>query len=490
MQNHNKLQQHAEPVSARPARRQSDVITDVDDMELGDRRMNEVFGAFNTGLRHILGDSAWRAWASGLEVGDVTADTVTLIAPNSTHCDRMMDRIGPRRLRALWRSVDPMQRHVELMVDTNPRNGSVAANDSDGADGDGSGPSVARLRTFANFVVGAANKSAATAARAVCAAGESPFSLLYLHGEQGVGKTHLLTAIESACVEANDSRKVMYFNAERFRTEYVRAIGEKTALQFKEDVSQAQVLLIDDLHAIAGSKATEAELFNIINTILANNGRVVVAADRVADALSGMDERLCQRLGSAVACGMTKPDLPLRRRILERMIADNPAMRRNQTVPDDVVDFVACAVKDTPRALEAALATVLLQTVMMDVTVTLETAKAALQDMLATNIRRLTVDEIQKTVAEYHGIKVSELLSRRRTHDIVRPRQQAMYLCKVLTSRSLPDIGRRFGNMDHTTVLHAFRRIDKMYADDARVRNDVDAIRRKLRQSSAKSARA
>lgn len=402
----------------------------------------------------------------------------------------MLDRIGPRRLSALWRSVDPMHRAVELMADPNPRSTAVAANDSGGGTSDGAGPSVARLRTFANFVVGGANKSAVTAARSLCDEDASPFSLLFLYGEQGVGKTHLLTAIESASVETDPTRKVLYFNAERFRTEYVRAVSEKTVIAFKEDVSQARVLLIDDLHAIAGSKATEGELFNLINTILANDGRVVVAADRVADDLVGVDDRLVQRLSAAVSCGLSKPDLPLRRRILERMIADNPAMRRNQTVPEDVVDFIACAVKDTPRALEAALATVLLQTVMMDRQVTLDTAKGALQDVLAASSnRRLTVDEIQKTVADYHGIKVTELLSRRRTHDIVRPRQQAMYLCKVLTRRSLPDIGRRFGNMDHTTVLHAYRRIERMYGEDPRVRNDVDAIRRRLRQAGAKAQR-
>lgn len=448
----------------------------------------KVMGQFLSALRNVLGDSAWRAWASGISLGSVSESGVVLYAPNSTHCERMLVRIGPRRLNSLWRAVDPLGRSVELMPDPNPRNTTVAAND--GGASDGSGPSVARLRTFANFVVGGANKSAATAARAMCGDEGVAIPLLYLYGEQGVGKTHLLTAIESATIEADASRKVMYFNAERFRTEYVRSINDKTVLAFKEEVCQADILLLDDLHAISGSKATEGELFNIINQILANDGRVVVAADRLADDLAGVDERLVQRLSAAVACHVSKPDLPLRRRILERMVADNPAMRRNQSVPEEVVDFIACAVKDTPRALEAALATVLLQTVMMDRPVSLESAKTALQDMLAANTsRRVTVDEIQKTVAEYHGIKVSELLSRRRTHDIVRPRQQAMYLCKVLTSRSLPDIGRRFGNMDHTTVLHAYRRIDRMYADDPRVRADVDAIRRQLRQSGSKSAR-
>lgn len=461
------------------------IVSSVEDSEI-----NRIFGAFNAVLRGVLGDSAWRAWGAGLRVGRADDEKVILFAPNITHCDRMLDRVGPRRLTSLWHSVDPQARSIEILADPNPRTGAVAANDTGSTGSDGQGPSVARLRTFGNFVVGDANKSAATAAKVLCEEPDAPFTLLFVHGDQGVGKTHLLTAIEASMVEANPSRKVMFFNAERFRTEYVRAINEKTAIAFKENVSQASVLLIDDLHTIAGSKATEGELFNIITTILSRNGRVVVSGDRVADELMGLDDRLSRRLSSAVTVNLAKPDLPHRRRILERMIEDNPGMRRNQSVPEDVVDFIACAVKDTPRALEAALATVLLQTVMMDRPVNLESAKLALQDTLAVSNRRITVDEIQKTVAEYHGMKVSELLSRSRTHDIVRPRQQAMYLCKVLTSRSLPDIGRRFNDMDHTTVLHAYRRIDKMYGEDARVRNDVDSIRRRLRQAGGRSARA
>ncbi len=449
---------------------------------IAESEANRVFGGFSARLRSALGEPAWRQLAADLRVGHADRERVVLCAPNAMLCERLQDRVGPRRLGDLWSEVDPLARKIDIIADPKPQN-AVSANDGGSSAGDGCGPSVARLKTFANFVTGPANKSAAMAAKVIARDADAGFTLLYLYGEQGIGKTHLLTAIEAAALDADPDQKVMFFNAERFRSDYVRALNERNAITFKEEVCAADVLIIDDLHAVAGSKATENELLAAITTILSRNGRVIIAADRLPEDIEKMDDRLRKRVATAVSFELQRPDQPLRRRILERMVADNTGMRRGHAVPDDVIDFIASAIKDTPRALEAALATVLLQTVLMDVPVTHETAREALKDMSSSSAQRVTVDQIQKVVAEYHGIKVSELLSKRRTHDIVRPRQQAMYLCKVMTSRSYPDIGRRFNKMDHTTVLHAYRRIAKMYHDDPRIRSDIDQIRRMLRKS-------
>ncbi len=442
---------------------------------------------FCDGLRHMMGDGAWRAWGAELHVGRATDAEVVLWAPTPLHCERVLDRVGPRRFAQLWRDIDPQRRSVSLGVNPQPpEKQAPGANDTGPAvtptEVVDLAPSVDRARTFATFVAGEANRTAATAAKALASEPRSPFRACVFHGENGAGKTHLLSAIEAEAGSQAQSSGVIFYAADRFRADYVAALKTKNGLEFKDRLSAADVLLIDDLHLLAGAKSTQAELANIIGTVIANGGRVAVAADRPLEQIDDLDARLKTRLGAAVSCELGKPDLTLRRRILERMVADNPDMRRHRDVPSEVIDFIASAVIGPPRQLEAALATVLLRTVMMDRPVTRLTAKEALADMLVGAARRVTVEDIQKCVAAYHGLKMADLLSKKRTREIVRPRQQAMFLCKEMTTRSLPDIARRFGNMDHTTVLYSCRRIQELCHDDAAVRSDVDALRRMLRQ--------
>ncbi len=461
--------------------------------DAAERRMVD---RFCDGLRHIMGDGAWRAWGAELRVGRASDAEVVLWAPTPLHCERVLDRVGPRRFAQMWRDIDPERRSVSLAVNPQPpEKPGPTANDSGPAptpapaEAVDLAPSVERARTFETFVAGDANRTAATAAKALASEPRSPFRACVFHGENGAGKTHLLTAIEAEAARAagrgpasTQACGVIFYAADRFRADYLAALKAKTGLQFKDRLSAADVLLIDDLHVLAGAKSTQAELANIIGTVIANGGRVAVAADRPLDHIEDLDARLKTRLGAAVSCELGKPDLTLRRRILERMVADNADMRRHREVPSEVIDFIASAVIGPPRQLEAALATVLLRTVMMDRPVTRVTAKEALADMLVGAARRVTVEDIQKCVAAYHGLRMSDLLSKKRTREIVRPRQQAMYLCKEMTTRSLPDIARRFGNMDHTTVLYSCRRIQELCHDDAAVRSDVDALRRMLRQ--------
>lgn len=469
-----------------------------------------VFSQFNEALRAKLGDGAWRAWAADLEVGRVTDREVVLWASAPLHRERILDRVGPRRLADLWRDADPRGRTVSVGLDPRPQGRpSPSANDrrqtlggraalSDGgasvdrtaeqaADLD---PKMERRRTFATFVTGDANRVAATAAKTLAHERDAPFRACVFHGENGVGKTHLLSAIEHAARQAGHDWRIEFFDADRFRADFLQALNAKDAIAFKDRLSAADLLLVDDLHLLAGAKSTQAELAHIVAAVIAGGGRVIVASDRRLELIEDLDPRLRSRFEAGVACELSKPDLPLRRRILERMIADNSALRQGRDISDEVIDFIASAIVGSPRQLEAALATVLLRTVMVDRPVTHQTAKEALSEVLLGAARRVTVEDIQKCVAAYHGLKTSDLLSKKRTREIVRPRQQAMYLCKDMTTRSLPDIARRFGDMDHTTVLYSCRRIKALYADDPSVRADIEAIRRILRQRAPRPGAA
>ncbi len=443
---------------------------------------DRVLDAFADELRKELGQQAWSAWGAGLRVAEADGVLVNVYAPSSLHCERLSEEVGPRKLKAMWQKVDPRNRALRL--EPEPRAAATAEALGDGlarpAPANDAPDGVAKRsslsRTFDSFVVGHANKVAHAAARAIAADGEPPFRLAVVHGPYGCGKSHLLSSVAADA----HGREVLYFNADRFRAEYVKSLKASTGLEFKDRVRAADILLIDDLHLLGGSKSTQTELYHAINDVLSEGGRVLVAADRPVDDLTELDPRLRSRLSGAVGCPIERPDLDLRRRILEGMSANNPFVKRGLEIPTEVLDFLASAVTALPRDLEAALATVITRTALIGLPVTRETAREALSEMLAGTNRRVTVEDIQKAVASYHGMQLTALLSKRRTRDIVRPRQEAMYLCKEFTTRSLPDIARRFGGMDHTTVMHACKRVKDLMKMDPTVRSDIDALRRIL----------
>lgn len=469
--------------------------------------LDQTLERFSQGVRAILGEEAWRSWGADLTTASVDAKVVRLAAPSRTHQERLMDRVGARKLKQIWKDADPMGRELHIEV-ASPRPDPAPASSSSTsstppaanarrAEAPGARPSapprpqggpardvLAARGSFDNLVVGDANRVAVSAARAIAAGVDEPFRLGLFHGSYGAGKTHTLSAIEQALI-ARDV-KVIYYNADRYRAEYVKSLKSASALAFKDAVAEAEVLLVDDLHLLQGSKATQGELAAAISEVLSRGGRVVLAASAAAAEINGLEPRLAARLESAVNIKIGKPDQPLRRRILERMVDDMPAARR-AGVPYEVLDFIASAVPETPRALEAALGAVITRTALIGAEVTLENAKVALNEMSGGSNKRITVEEIQKIVASYHGIKVPDLLSKRRSREIVRPRQEAMFLCKEFTTRSLPDIGRRFGNFDHTTVMHACRRIAELFSKEAAVRSDIETLRRMLRERRDKA---
>lgn len=470
----------------RSGRRRGSAIDDIE--------AHQALSAFSSRLRDALGPQSWTSWGAGLRVGASDAGSVRVYAPTSLHCERLIENVGARRLRAMWEEVDPTGRALDLRVDPEAGLRTYKRSTSHPAVKTGARPAespadVARKapaastepKTFDNFIEGPANKYAYAAAKSLATEDEAPFRLLVLCGSYGSGKSHLLEAIAHKVAE-DDARSVMSCNADGFRADFVKSISSKKGVDFKERMTATGVLVIDDTQILDKAKKTQEELANVVNQILSAGGRVVVAADRPIEDIAGLDSRLAARFAGAVSCKLDQPDLDHRRRILQKMASMNPVVKRGVDIPDAVLDYMAAAIVGMPRDLEAALGTVITRTALIGLPITLETARDALGDLLNGAAKRVTVEDIQKAVAAYHGMPVSTLLSKRRTRDIVRPRQEAMFLCKELTNRSLPDIGRRFGDMDHTTVMHACKRIAKLIDDNANVRSDIEALRRLLRQ--------
>ncbi|QCB42101.1 chromosomal replication initiator protein DnaA [Sphingomonas sp. PAMC26645] len=326
--------------------------------------------------------------------------------------------------------------------------------------------------TFARFVVDPSNKVAFNAAKVLAEPGPVRFSPLFLHSGTGQGKTHLMHAIGHAFLEHNPHAIVLCMSAERFMYDFVASMRARDTHAFKQRLRGADLLLIDDLQFIAGKDATQEEFFHTVNEIMAAGKRLVISADRCPQALEGVEARIISRMSVGLVADIKAPDLTLRRTILDRKLVDLPDMR----VPTDVLDLLAARIHANIRELEGALNRVVAYAQLTGDTIDLDFAVATLGEVLRGAQKRVTIDEIQKLVSAHFELKPLDLISARRARAVARPRQIAMYLAKRLTTRSLPEIGRKFGGRDHSTVIHAVRKIEELRDSD----RDIDAAVRVL----------
>ena len=318
--------------------------------------------------------------------------------------------------------------------------------------------------------------------RKVAAWSDGHFNPVVIHGPYGFGKTHLLNAMACAAQAAAPDRKVIYLTAERFLSTFVRAVMDRQTAAFKDDLRSADLLLIDDVHFIGGKQSTQDELFHTLAALMEDGRRVVFSSDRPPSALAEVDARLRSHLSAGLVCGVEPAERDLRLGILERKLKTlGGQLGVSQAIKPDVLAFMADRFTDSVRELEGALNTLVARAGSTTATLTLDDAQCLLRPHLRGGERRVTVDEIQKATADHFGLKQADLLCERRTRAVARPRQAAMWICKQLTTRSLPDIGRRFGGRDHTTVIHAVRRIDELRAGDPRLAQDLEILLRKLR---------
>lgn len=383
-----------------------------------------------------------------------------------------------------------------------PRMAPVATTRLPAADEDGLfGTPIDRRLSFDSFLVGRGNALAHAAAMQVGGAAPAMqagsnaaampaggqrarepvgFNPLFIHGAVGLGKTHLLQAIAGA-VEAS-RRPMLYLTAERFMFGFVAALKSQTVVGFKERIRRNEVLLIDDLQFLNG-KIMQQEFTHTLNALLDSGQQVVVACDRPPNDLEAFDERLRSRLAGGLAVDVGPLDEELRRKILERRVAAARAVHPGFAVPAEVMDFIVRSITANGRDLEGAVTRLLAHNTLTDRPITLDMAEATLRDLVrAAEPRRVRIEDIQRVVAKQYNVSRADILSSRRTHTVVMPRQIAMYLAKQLTLRSLPEIGRRFGGRDHTTVLHAVRKIDGLVGTDGNLAGEIEVLKRLLQE--------
>ncbi|MEO5866641.1 MAG: chromosomal replication initiator protein DnaA [Sphingomonas sp.] len=337
--------------------------------------------------------------------------------------------------------------------------------------------------TFDRFVVDHSNRVAFNAAKALAEPGMPRFSPLFLHSSTGQGKTHLMHAIGAAYLAAVPDANVIMMSAERFMFEFVQAVRARAQRQpdqdthaFKARLRAADLLMIDDLQFIAGKDSTQEEFFHTVSEVMASGKRLVISADRCPQGLDGVEARIISRLSVGLVADIKAPDLALRRAVLDRKLADLPEAH----VPIDVLDLLAARITASIRDLEGALNRVIGYAQLTGETITLDFAVATLGDLLRGAERRVTIDEIQKAVSAHFELKPVDLVSARRAVVVARPRQIAMYLAKRLTTRSLPEIGRKFGGRDHSTVIHAVRRIEELRDKDRELDGAVRTLLHEL----------
>ena len=443
-------------------------------------------------LRQEFGESTYRSWIRSLVLEEVVNKKVTLAAPTLFMRDRIVAQYGDR-ITSAWaaESADTINDCVitvsssdELVSETatgdplktknfvsvEPKVIGTKTKRANSIEG-----SLDSRFTFDNFVVGKPNELAYAAAQRVSGSDEVLFNPLFLYGAVGLGKTHLMHSIAWDIRLRDPSRRVLYLSAEKFMYQFIRALRFKDTMAFKDQFRSVDVLMIDDVQFIGGKDSTQEEFFHTFNALVDQNRQVIISADKSPTDLEGLEERLRSRLGWGLVADIHPTTYELRLGILQSKVE-----KLGVAVPTKVLEFLAHKITSNVRELEGAMNRIAAHATLVGRDITLEATQEVLHDLLRSYERRVTIEEIQRQVASHYQIRVGDMHSARRSRSIARPRQIAMFLAKQLTQHSLPDIGRRFGGRDHTTVLHAVKKIDELCLIDKQFQDDVEFLRRML----------
>ena len=446
----------------------------------------EIWARVRAGLRQEFGEATFNSWIKSLDLMSVDGGLARITAPTRFMRDWVSSHYAGRIV-DLLRAETPGILKIDILVRPAPRpraDGSpppatprATPRETGPAPREAmDGPLNPRF-TFDSFVVGKPNELAYAASRRVAENPRVQFNPLFLYSGVGLGKTHLIHAVAQH-IRANDpSRRVLYLSAEKFMYQFIRALRFKDTMAFKQQLRSADVLMIDDVQFIAHKESTQEEFFHTFNALVDNHRQVIISADRSPTDLDGIDERIRSRLGWGLVADIHPTDFELRLGILQ-LKAEQQAGDVN--LPQEVLEFLARRITSNVREMEGALNRVVAYSSLVGRPVTMEMTQEVLQDLLRANDRRVTIEEIQRRVAEYFNLRLADMLSARRARAVARPRQVAMYLAKQLTTRSLPEIGRKFGGRDHTTVMHAVKRIDELREFDAELNDAIENLRRKL----------
>jgi chromosomal replication initiator protein len=461
------------------------------------------------GLRKDLGQQLFNQWIRPIQLGSYCKETGTLDLYLPTEfsanwvADRFADRLSlawkiARDVRNVRILVQPGRRampELRLARGTAPQPKGSAPRTTEGGQGRAMGLALGETSgaitdalslasigldpslTFATYVTGTSNVLAFNAAQRMAAIEAPQFSPLYLKAATGQGKTHLMHAIGHAFLANHPRARIFYCSAERFMVEFVQALRQNQMIEFKSRLRGFDLLMIDDIQFIIGKASAQEELLYTIDALLAEGKRLVFAADRAPQALDGVEQRLLSRLSMGLVADIAPADIDLRRSILEHRLA---RFSSPTEVPADVIEFLARTINRNVRELVGGLNKLIAYAQLTGQGISLQLAEEQLTDILSANRKRITIDEIQRTVCQFYRVDRTEMSSKRRARAVVRPRQVAMYLSKVLTPRSYPEIGRKFGGRDHSTVIHAVRLIEDLRTRDADIDGDVRSLLRQL----------
>ncbi len=451
---------------------------------------NDEWGRVRSTLQKAVGQNNYTNWIEPLEFAELDGGVATFLVPTNFMGNWVERNFGDKILSQLVGAGVAVSR-LEFAVpqkvsarkpanDTAPSVKSLAQKTAAAAQDDLPGAPLDARFTFDSFVVGKPNELAHAAARRVAEGGPVTFNPLFLYGGVGLGKTHLMHAIAHEMKLRQPELRVVYLSAEQFMYRFVKALREKQMMDFKQLFRSVDVLMVDDVQFIAGKDSTQEEFFHTFNALVDQNKQIIISADRAPGEIKDLEERIKSRLQCGLVVDLHPTDYELRLGVLQTKVMTYRKQYAGLKISDGVLEFLARRISTNVRVLEGALMRLFAFASLVGREITLELAQDCLGDILRASDRKVTVEEIQRKVSEHYNIRLSDLIGPKRVRTIARPRQVAMYLAKHMTSRSLPEIGRRFGGRDHTTVMHGVKRIDELKGVDDQIAEDLELLRRSL----------
>ncbi|MTH65712.1 chromosomal replication initiator protein DnaA [Paracoccus sp. DK608] len=446
--------------------------------------MDKIWGQAREELQKIVGADSFATWIEPLKLTEVEQGNAIIACPTRFLSDwvsrhysddilQVLDRLGAPVSRLTFETRSQTSRQVQAAAEAPKRPSRVHAEEELTA------PLDQRF-TFDNFVVGKPNELAHAAARRVAEGGPVTFNPLFLYGGVGLGKTHLMHAIARETQLRQPDARVLYLSAEQFMYRFVQALRDRTVMDFKELFRTVSVLMVDDVQFIAGKDSTQEEFFHTFNTLVDQGKQIVISADRAPGEIKDMEERIKSRLQCGLVVDLHPTDYELRLGILQSKTDAFRVQYPGLQLAPGVLEFLAHRITSNVRVLEGALQRLFAFASLMGREITLDMTQECLADILRANDRKVSIEEIQRKVAEHYNVRLADLIGPKRVRTVARPRQIAMYLSKQMTSRSLPEIGRRFGGRDHTTIMHGVRKIEELRSADRSLAEDIDLLRRLL----------
>ena len=435
-------------------------------------------------LKKSIGENNFNNWLSPIEFSHVEEDVAIFTVPTNFLGNYVSQNFGEIIVAQISSEVNKINR-IRFEVDNKSNNlassqPSAPAHISFPKDNELTGAQLDKRFTFDAFVVGKPNELAHAAARRVAEGGDVSFNPLFLYGGVGLGKTHLMHAIAWELSNRRPDISVLYLSAEQFMYRFVQALRERKMMDFKQLFRSVDILMVDDVQFIAGKGSTQEEFFHTFNALVDQNKQIIISGDRAPGEIKDLEDRIKSRLQSGLVVDLHPTDSELRLGILQSKVERQKQQYPELSIDNNVLEFLALRISTNVRVLEGALTRLFAFASLIGRHITLEVAQDCLADVLRASERKITVEEIQRKVSEHYNIRLSDMIGPKRLRTYARPRQIAMFLSKQLTSRSLPEIGRRFGGRDHTTVMHGVKRIEELRAQDGQIAEDLEMLRRAL----------